>query len=213
MTPEVEDAPPTGRMSAEARREQVLEAAKQVVAESGFAATTIEAVARRAGITRPIVYARFGDLEGLLDALVERAGEKALTDLARVMPSDVEPDGAYDALLRAFAAYLDVASADPQTWALLLSPPAGAPASLAERIEIGRSAVIAQLAGAFGGERLGVLGEPFDAELLARTLSASADAAARLLITDPVAYDKERIMRFAAWILEPLASKGGEALR
>ncbi|UJA20771.1 TetR/AcrR family transcriptional regulator [Thermoleophilia bacterium SCSIO 60948] len=213
MTPKVEAASQPGRMSAEARREQILDAASEVVATSGFSSTTIEAVARRAGITRPVVYSHFGDLGGLLDAVVERAGAKALDDIARVTPTGFTPDGAYDALLNALSAYLDVAAADPRTWALLLDPPAGAPPTLAERIRAGRASVVAQLAGAFGGERLGELGTAIDAELLARTLSASADEAVRLLIADPAAYDKERIMRFAAWILEPLAPKGRMSLR
>ena len=38
----------------------------------GFHAVSIEAVAREAGITRPIVYGHFDDLGGLLEALVER---------------------------------------------------------------------------------------------------------------------------------------------
>ena len=44
----------------------------------GFHAVSIEAVARAAGITRPIVYGHFDDLGGLLEALVERESRRAL---------------------------------------------------------------------------------------------------------------------------------------
>ena len=69
------------RMSAEARREHLLDAAKAVVAGQGFHAVSIEAVARAAGITRPIVYRHFGDLAELLDALVDRETKRALAQL------------------------------------------------------------------------------------------------------------------------------------
>ncbi len=49
------------RMTAEARREQLLDVTKAIVAERGFHAVSIEAVAREAGITRPIVYGHVGD--------------------------------------------------------------------------------------------------------------------------------------------------------
>ena len=71
-------------MRAEARREQLLDATKELVAEDGFHAVSIEAVARRAGITRPIVYRHFDDLPALLEALVERETVRALGQLAAV---------------------------------------------------------------------------------------------------------------------------------
>src|SRR4051794_7822017 len=60
------------RMSAAERREQLLDATKAIVVADGFHAVSIEAVAREAGITRPIVYGHFDDLGGLLEALVQR---------------------------------------------------------------------------------------------------------------------------------------------
>ena len=72
----------TSRLSARERREQLLDATKAIVARDGFHAVSIEAVAREAGITRPVVYGHFHDLPGLLEALVEREGARALRRLA-----------------------------------------------------------------------------------------------------------------------------------
>ena len=80
---------PATRMQAGERREQLLDATKTIVAERGFHAVSIEAVAREAGITRPIVYGHFTDLPGLLEALVERETARALTQLATVLPTDL----------------------------------------------------------------------------------------------------------------------------
>src|SRR3954447_9530979 len=77
------------RMTAEERREQLLDATKAIVDRSGFHAVSIEAVAREAGITRPIVYGHFRDLAGLLEALVEREGDRALAQLDELLPKDL----------------------------------------------------------------------------------------------------------------------------
>src|SRR3954466_9889877 len=86
-------ATPT-RMTAAERREQLLDVTKAIVAERGFHAVSIEAVAREAGVTRPLIYGHFGDLNGMLEALVERESLRALTQLASILPTDL---GARDA--------------------------------------------------------------------------------------------------------------------
>ena len=77
------------RMQAGERREQLLDATKTIVGERGFHAVSIEAVAREAGITRPIVYGHFHDLGGLLEALIERETARALGQLVTVLPHDL----------------------------------------------------------------------------------------------------------------------------
>jgi AcrR family transcriptional regulator len=180
----------TPRMSADARREHLLDAAKQLVDERGFHGVSIEAVARRAGITRPIVYRHFDDLAALLEALVERETLRALMQLREVLAGDVSD------LIAAFAGYLRAVRSDPVTWRLVLVPPEGAPALLRERIAAGRSAVLAQLAAAVGPRA----GSP-DPELTAVALSAMADDAARLLLADPERYPPERLVAHARWLL------------
>src|SRR6185503_5110357 len=69
---------PSTRLPAAERREQLLDVTKGIVTERGFAAVSIEAVARGAGITRPIIYGHFTDLQGLLEALLRRESARAL---------------------------------------------------------------------------------------------------------------------------------------
>lgn len=179
-------------MKAPARREHLLDAAKAVVAEADLHAVSIEAVARRAGITRPIVYRHFDDLPALLDALVERETARALAQLVGFMPSHLGDDPR-ESLLTALRAYLRAVESDPVTWRLVLVPPEGAPVLLRERIAAGRAAVVKQLASAAAGSP--------DPELTARALSAVADEAARLLLGDPRRYPPERILDHARWLL------------
>jgi len=174
------------RMTGAERREQLLDATKAIVVADGFHAVSIEAVARAAGITRPIVYGHFRDLGGLLEALVERESRRALSQLPET----------YDDLLAALTAYLGAVKNDPDTWRLVLMPQEGAPRLLHERIAAGRAAVIARLA--MSGSNLP------DPELAAHMLSAYADEAARLVLLED--YDVERILGLTRWALARLAA-------
>jgi len=194
----------TTRLTAGARREQLLDATKAIVARRGFHAVSIEAVAREAGITRPIVYGHFADLAGLLEALVIRETARALEQLAAVLPTDLTEGDPSELLVAALRGYLEVVAGDPETWRLVLMPQEGAPASLQEQVGRGRAAVIAQLADAVGPGLVAGSESP-DPELTARLLSALADEAARLLLSDPAGYPIERILRFARWALAQLA--------
>jgi AcrR family transcriptional regulator len=189
------------RMSAQERREQLLDVGKAIAARDGFHAMSIEAVAREAGITRPIVYGHFTDLDGLLEALVDRESTRALGQLAAILPDDLGRGDPPELLLEALRGYLEAVAFDPATWRLVLMPQEGAPERLHEHIARGRAAIIERLARAVG-PGLGSSGESPDPELTARMLSAFADEAARLLLTDPERYPIERILTHARWVLE-----------
>jgi AcrR family transcriptional regulator len=188
------------RMSAEERREQLLDVTKRIVSEHGFHAVSIEAVAREAGISRPIVYGHFRDLTGLLKALVDRESARALAQLATVLPDDLAEDDPAGQLIACLRGYLEAVHSDPETWRLVLMPQEGAPKMLHDQIRRGRDGVVTQLARAvrpgFGPGR-----EAPDPELTARMLSAGADEAARLLLTDPEQYPVDRLLAQAAWAL------------
>ena len=191
-------------MTAEQRREQLLDVTKALVGELGFHAVSIEAVARRAGITRPVVYGHFVDLGGLLVALVERETVRALTQLTASLPQPAADGDRAEALLAAFEAYLAAVSDDPVTWRLVLMPPEGAPEVLRERITSGRDAIVAALAEVV---RAGIgpgLASP-DPALTARVLSALADEAARLMLTDPEGYPVSRLMDQGRWLVGRIA--------
>jgi AcrR family transcriptional regulator len=193
------------RMSGSERREQLLDVTKAMVGEEGFHAVSIEAVARAAGISRPIVYSHFDDLGGLLEAMVERETERALGQLAAILPAGVGVGDPREDLLAALRGYLEAVSGDPVTWRLVLIPPEGAPELLRDRINRGRDAVVAVLADVV---RPGLAPgrETPDPQLTARLLSALADEAARLMLTRPEQYPIERLMDHARWLLGELSA-------
>jgi len=189
------------------RREQLLDVTKEIVGEHGLHAVSIDRVAREAGVSRPIIYEHFNDLGGLLNALLDREGNRALAQLATFMPTAAgEGTELLDVLLAALTGYLEAVRSDPITWQLMLMPPEGAPEFLRERVEQARAAVVAQLAALveqafepWGGQRTP------DPELTAYSMSTLADTWARLLLTDPDRFDLERILVHARWALARFA--------
>lgn len=65
--------PPKFRRRAEARPDEVLDAALSLFMEQGFARTSVEQVARRAGISKGAIYLYFESKEAILVGLVNRA--------------------------------------------------------------------------------------------------------------------------------------------
>jgi AcrR family transcriptional regulator len=191
-------------MTGSERREQLLDVTKAMVGEAGFHAVSIEAVARRAGITRPVVYGHFQDLGGLLEAMLARETARAHAQLARILPPETWRGGQREMLLGAMRGYLDAVVADPVTWRLVLMPQEGAPGLLREQIRRGRESVIAILAELVRPGLAPGRASP-DPALTARMLSTLADEAARLTLSDPEEYPIARLMDHAAWLLDQLA--------
>src|SRR6516162_1201191 len=63
------------RLTAAARRAQLIEIGRTVFAEHGYAATSVEEIAARAKVSKPIVYEHFGGKEGLYAVVVDREVE------------------------------------------------------------------------------------------------------------------------------------------
>ena len=60
------------RMTGEQRRRQLLDIGRELFAERGFDATSVEEVASHADVSKPVVYGHFGGKEGLYGAVVDR---------------------------------------------------------------------------------------------------------------------------------------------
>ena len=65
-------------MSGKERREQLLDVGRALFAEKGFDGTSIEEIASRAGVSKPIVYEHFGGKEGLYAVVIDREMQRLL---------------------------------------------------------------------------------------------------------------------------------------
>ncbi|HQZ11729.1 MAG TPA: TetR/AcrR family transcriptional regulator [Devosia sp.] len=70
---DTEQRGPKFRRRAEARPDEVLDAALDLFMEKGFAATRVEDIAKRAGLSKGAVYLYFPSKEKILEGLVHRA--------------------------------------------------------------------------------------------------------------------------------------------
>jgi AcrR family transcriptional regulator len=63
------------RLPASARRAQLIDVGRAVFAERGYEATSVEEIAERAEVSKPIIYEHFGGKEGLYAVIVDREME------------------------------------------------------------------------------------------------------------------------------------------
>jgi AcrR family transcriptional regulator len=191
-------------MSPGERREQLLDVTLALARREGMQGLSIERVAREAGVTRPVVYGVFDDLDGLLDALAEREEPRALADVAAAIPGDPAAHHPDEVLVQSVRLFLAAVTAQPDRWHLILQPPDGTPARLRERIESNREAILAELEAlvAWGLRRRG--GPELDTELMARMILTLAEDAARMLLQEPGTTDPEQIAAFTAAALAAL---------
>ncbi|WP_156316466.1 TetR/AcrR family transcriptional regulator, partial [Leucobacter japonicus] len=82
------------------RRGRILDAAEDLVLERGFDATSVAAVAERAGIGKGAVYLEFGSKRDILDALLLRGTERMRARLAEELGEHPPLGEAYRASVR-----------------------------------------------------------------------------------------------------------------
>ena len=190
------------RMRAPARREHLLDVATELAVDEGFHAVSVESIARRAGITRAVIYQHFADLQALLEAAIVRETTRALAQVSESALPRLESGDTAELMLASLTVYLAAVQDHPTTWRLVLLPPEGAPAKLRAAIASGRRAVLAQLTTSVSSA-VGTGGSS-EAELTARILSAVADEYARLVLTDPRRYPPARLVDHARrWLDQP----------
>lgn len=81
-----------GRVPRPVRERQVLELAETLFAERGYAGASMEELARRAGVTKPVVYELFGSKDGLFGVCVERAIQGLAQSIAAAVRAETDPE-------------------------------------------------------------------------------------------------------------------------
>jgi len=130
----ITSAPVRRRMSRADRASQLLEVAERLIATHGVLATSMDDVADAAGVTKPIVYDHFGSKDGLLCALIARAGSELYEHTNTAVADAGTPLEALERGIRAYFETLD--RRDGVWWALLDATAAVSPATLAELDQI-----------------------------------------------------------------------------
>ena len=93
------------RLSASARRAQLIEVGRTVFAKRGFEAASLEEIADRAKVSRPVLYEHFGGKEGLYAVVIDREMEYLVRRIAESIASG-SPRERVEAAALAFLTYV-----------------------------------------------------------------------------------------------------------
>ncbi|HEY2221976.1 TetR/AcrR family transcriptional regulator [Actinomycetospora sp.] len=149
------------RLAPEVRRRQVLDAAIAVFSEEGLHGASMDAIAARAGVSKPSVYAHGGTKDELFAACLAREAERLMTTMTAAVGSgggENGPDDGEARLFRALRAFFHAVTTHRQGWTVLY-----------------RQASTGEFAGQVDAARRGIVRRA--AELLAPELGGSVRAA------------------------------------
>lgn len=105
-----------GRVPRQLRRRHLLELATALFAERGFAAASMDELAARAGVSKPVIYGLFGSKEGVLVAVIDALG----IELNRTVVAAVAGGTSPKQLLREGSlAFFSFVGERSETWAMI----------------------------------------------------------------------------------------------
>ncbi|MDX8153670.1 TetR/AcrR family transcriptional regulator [Patulibacter brassicae] len=165
---------PRGRVPRAVRERQVLGLARGLFAERGYQQASMDELASRAGVSKPVIY----DLVGSKEALYERCVAETASELARVVTDAVQAATSPEQRLRDGAtAFLRWVAEPHGGWDLLLAP--GPEAGREPILEIRRrqSALLTELLRATLAE-LGTSLEPWRVEAIGAALNTGFEGIA-----------------------------------
>jgi AcrR family transcriptional regulator len=106
-----------GRVPRQVRERQIVELAEELFSERGYQGASMDELARRAGVTKPVVYELFGSKDGLFRACVERSVERLASVVAEAVRAESEPEARLHA---GGLAFLRFAADNRVAWELMM---------------------------------------------------------------------------------------------
>lgn len=184
------------RMAPADRREQLLDTGLRIIVEHGVHKVSIDAVAREAGVSRPVVYTQFKDSDELLRALLDREEAGVLSQIAEMSPQPSAGDPVAS-LIDSMAAFLRAVQAFPARWRAVFMLVDSSTPMFRHRLDVGRSAYIDALTSFVRSAVEPDRRDAVDVEMTSRTVFALTWDAGRLVLDDPAAYPPARLLAFA----------------
>jgi AcrR family transcriptional regulator len=153
------------RMTGKQRREQLIQVGRKLFADKGFEGTTVEEIAAKASVSKPVVYEHFGGKEGLYAVVVDREIAALLDGITGTLSADL---GSRETLERAALALLDYIESSTDGFRILVrdSPAGQATGSFASLISDVASQVEHILAAEFRRRKLDPKTAPLYAQML-----------------------------------------------
>jgi AcrR family transcriptional regulator len=184
----------------ERRRPQVLDAALELFLQGGYEGTSMEAVARAAGVTKPVVYACFPSKDQLFRALLAREEKRILSEVQGAFAGNdlTDPE---TTLVEGFTGFLRAVAASPDVYRLIFFGEGGGNAAVVERVQAGREQQVEALS-RLARRWLEAPGEGGSnaeldrtARLVGGAMAGLAEAGARLLLSGVDGWTPESLGR------------------
>src|SRR6478672_1235452 len=164
MTPRDADGV-RSRMTGPQRREQLLEVGRKLFADKGFEGTSVEEIAAKAGVSKPVVYEHFGGKEGLYAVVVDREIRTLLDGINVALRVETTSRGLLEAAALALLDYIE-GSTDGFRILVRDSPAGQSTGSFASLISDVATQVEHLLAAEFKSRRLDPKTAPLYAQML-----------------------------------------------
>jgi AcrR family transcriptional regulator len=184
----------------ERRRPEVLDAALGLFLEHGYDGTSMQAIADRAGVTKPVVYACFPGKDELLRALLRREEGRILEEIQSAFANSDLSDPRRT-LIEGFTGFLRAVGDSPDVYRLIFLGEGGGNAAVARRIQRGREAQVDRLT-ALARRWVEAQHRDWSAEEVERTsrlignaIAGLAESGARLLLSGEDEWTPETLGR------------------
>lgn len=202
--------PRAARLSPEARRPEILDAAFAVFLRQGYFGASMEDVAREAGVSKPVVYGCFATKDELFVGLLEREEQRVLREIAAALPDSADADPRR-AMADGLSGFLRAVAASPEAYRLVLLGDGGVPGPVADRIRQGRQMQVDAIT-ALVEAWIKLRDLPADADatrLIAYAMVGATEGAARAVLTEPDRFDPDLTAR----LLASFMTRGERALQ
>lgn len=179
--------PRAAHQGPERRRPMILDAAFEVFLEKGYEGASMEEIARRAGVSKPVVYSSFAGKDALFGELLRREEERILLAIGAAVPGELDEDDPEPFIADALTAFLQAVVESPQAFSVVFLGAGGADAAITKRVQRGREKQIDAISAL--AERWMARHDVPDAESRGRMYGylfvGMAENAARALVAEP----------------------------
>ncbi len=164
------------------RMAQILAVAGSMFAQTGFHSTSMDDIAKGAGVTKPLLYRYFGSKDALYLATIEQVGEYLTHGLTLLM-SNPDPRSRLDMMMLSFLTFVD---RHRDGWSVLYNETLNAVGPVGERVSFFRKAFIDAVSQSIvQWLHQSQTADLVQAECLAHSMVGAAEAMARWWVSHP----------------------------
>ncbi len=171
------------RLTATARREQLIDVAVGVFARQGYHSTSMNDVAQVAGVTKPVLYQHFDSKRDLYLALLDEVGRRLLTRIAKATSEATDGRSQTEA---GFRAYFRWVAEDHDAFLLLFGSGSRRDEEFAEAVRHVTDEVASAIAPLIAADI-----EPEHRRTLAHSIVGMAEGASRRLVDAGTHFDPD----------------------